>query len=392
MFHHTNKKIAFYTNIKNKDVTLYNGSEYDEITEQEKIDILKKPYSCDFILVKYDGKNIEKDYKDYIDEIERIKILTNGKINMYQTGTYSNTAICLFNSMNKIKSIAVNKYEIPFLENGGGVRYAKAYVGKAYKYDICSCYPAIMKSKTFKVPINKGTLTSISTETINKKRYLQYGIYNVSITCDDRLKFTTQSSNMYSHIEVNYAKQLNLTIESIGEHLIFNSDDLVTGYSIFNEFVTYMFDMKKKDKVFKKILNTLWGGLTAKSGGIRTVNMLYSEIDTRQNQILKMSPINDNNNMCEVTIKYPVLFYKSNYARLNAFILGTARVNMHKTFDKIGYDTVLFSHTDSIITNKRIQYDMLKFGDDLGMWKFEGVSQNCKVVNMNKYTFPILKT
>ena len=387
MFHRTNKQIAFFTKVKGKDVSIYNGSSYDEITEQEKIEILKKPYGYDFILVKYDGTNIKKDYKDYIDEIERIKILSDGRINMYQTGTYSNTAMCLFNSMNKIKADTVDKYEIPFLENGGGVRYARPYAGKAYKYDICSCYPAIMKSKTFKVPINKGTLTSMSTDAIIKKRYLQYGIYNVSITCDDRLKFTTQTSNMYSHIEVNYAKQLNLTIESLGEHLIFNSDDLVTGYSVFNEFITYMFDMKKKDKVFKKILNTLWGGLTAKSGGVRTIKMLYSEIDTRQNQILKMSPID--RDTCDVTIKYPVLFYKSNYARLNAFILGQARVNMHKTFNKIGYDTVLYSHTDSIVTNKRIQYDILKFGDDLGMWKFEGVSNNCTVTNMNKHTFPL---
>ena len=43
MFHRTNKQIAFFTKVKGKDVSIYNGSSYDEITEQEKIEILKKP-------------------------------------------------------------------------------------------------------------------------------------------------------------------------------------------------------------------------------------------------------------------------------------------------------------------------------------------------------------
>ena len=385
MLHRIDKKICFYEKIKGKDSIIYNGEKYDTVNNDLITEIFKKPYNHEYILVPYKGTDIETDYKQYIDDIEKIKLISDGKINMYRTGTYSNTALCIFNSMNRIQAEKIENYEIPYLDNGGGTRYARPYQGKAYKYDICSYYPSVMDSKKLKIPIKKGTLTSMTTEEIYKTRALKYGIYNVTIECDDKIKFTVQKSNMYSHIEVNYAKKLKLKIVSLGEHIIFKQDDLVSCHSVFGEFVKYMFELKKKDKVFKNIISRLWGSLVQKNGGTVKQKMLYSELDTKKFDIIKMTPINKD--MCEAFVRYPVLFYRNNFARLNAFLLGFTRVNMHKTFELLGYDNIVFSHTDSIISTKRIEFNRIPFGDDIGKWKYEGVSNNCVVNNMNRYKF-----
>jgi hypothetical protein len=386
MLHNKNKKIAFYKKIKGKNSIVYNGSLFDTIDNSLLNDMFKKPYDHEYILVPHVGKDIENDYKKYIINIEKIKLLTNDKINMYKTGTYSNTALCLFNDMNKITAEKIQDFEIPFLNNGGGVRFAKPYQGKAFKYDICSYYPSIMNSKKLKIPINEGILTTISTEDINKFKTLKYGIYNVKIECNEKIKFTLQNSNMYSHIEVNYAKKLKLKIEVLGQHLLYLQKDLISCNSVFSEFVKYLFDLKLKDKAFKNILNCLWGSIVAKSGGIRKTIISYTDIDPTKYDIIKMTPIDSDT--CEILIKYPVLFYRNNFARLNAFLLGYARVNMHKTFELIGYENIVFSHTDSMITSKRIDFNRIPFGNgSLGKWNYEGASNNCIINNMNKYKF-----
>ena len=71
---------------------------------------------------------------------------------------------------------------------------------------------------------------------------------------------------------------------------------------------------------------------------------------------------------------------------MNPFLLGYARVNMHKTFDKVGYDNVLYSHTDSVILKVNVS-SKFKISYKIGDWKYEGYNKKCKIHNKNSYEF-----
>lgn len=382
MLHRTDKKICFFKS-NGTDNTIYNGKEFSTIDNGTKNEMIKRPYDYEYILVPYDGKDYETDYNEYIKMIDDINKLTDGKINMYRTGSYSNTALCLFNTMNNNKEYdKVMSYEFPYLENGGGVRVGDVYKGVAYKYDINSYYPSILNSKTAKFPISPGKLTDITTEDIKQKRFVKFGVYHADIECDNSKKFTTISTNMYSHTEINYAKQLGLNITILGQCITWNEDQLRTFNSIFEDYVEYLYPLKKKHKGFKQILNSLWGSLVQKRGGVITYRCKWEDLNPDKQIIIKTNPIDDE--YCMLTEKIKINFFKTTYARLNPFLLGLARVQMHKTFCKIGYDNLIWSHTDSMITLCPL-YREIKINFILGNWKYEGKCKKVKIINKNIY-------
>jgi hypothetical protein len=397
MFHSRDKKICFIKSTDNKNNIIYNGSNFDTISNDERDEIMKKPYGYDYILVPYNDKTNDtklmiEEYDKYIKTIENISEITEGKINMYRTGTIANTSLCLFNKFNDNKERLssnrttselekIKEHEFKFLENGGGVRVGdKGYEGIGYKYDINSYYPSLMCSKTLKFPICAGELIDITTEEVEHKRFVKFGVYHAEIECEDDKIFTTIGTNMYSHTEINYAKKLGLKINILGQCIVWNDDQLVTFNSVFDKFVKYLYPKKKLDKTIKLILNSLWGGLVQKRGGIFTHKIKYEDIDPQKNIIIRTNPIDDT--YCMLTTKNTIKFFKTTYARINPFLLGMARVTMHKTFEKIGYENVLWSHTDSVVTKISLN-KQIKQNYDLGNWKYEGCCKNLKIYNKN---------
>ena len=384
--HFKDNEIYLYKDFDGEDITIYTGERFDTITKQKRNDILSRPFKNGFLLVPSTSKKKKqmiKEHKKYISMIEEIKTITDDKINMFRTGTFSNTSLSLFTELNKIKSTKIEQYEFKYLNNGGGVRYAKkGYEGEAFKYDINSYYPSIMLSKYVRFPNVEGTLTDITSEEIEHKRYVKFGIYNVKIYCDDDVKFTTIKSNMYSHYEINYAKKLNLKIEVLGQALLWDKEQTVTFHSVFNKYVNFLYKYKTAHKKIKLILNALWGSLVSKRGGVCTFKIKFEEVDKKKHDIIRITPIGDDFMYCNITVKNDVKFYKTSYARLNSFLLGYARTEMHKTFLKIGYDNVLWSHTDSVITSIPI-HNKIKISNAIGDWKYEGCADNCNVYNKN---------
>lgn len=383
MLHRTDKKICYFKS-NGTDNTIYNGEYFSTIDNRTKNEMINRPYDYEYILVPYEHEDYETDYKEYIKMIDDINKLTDGKINMYRTGSYPNTALCLFNSMNNNKEYdKVMPYEFPYLENGGGVRIGEPYKGVAYKYDINSYYPSILNSKTAKFPISPGKLIDITTEDIKQKRFVKFGVYHAEIECDNPKMFTTISTNMYSHIEINYAKQLGLNITILGQCITWDQDQLRTFNSIFGDYIDYLYPLKKKHKAIKSILNSLWGRLVQKRGGVITHRCKWEDLNPDKQIIIKTNPIDDE--YCMLTEKLKISFFKTTYARLNPFLLGLARVQMHKTFCKIGYDKILRSHTDSMITSVPLTYKQIKINNILGNWKYEGRCKKLKIVNKNIY-------
>ncbi len=389
--HYKEKQIYFYRTLDEKTCSVYDGSEIFTMTHKEKINILKNNFKQSFILVINNSNNdddMKRVYKEYISKIEEIKQITDGKINMFKTGTIGNTAMSIFTKLNNIQADDIKEYEFPFLQNGGGVRYAQnEYNGKGYKYDINSYYPSLMLSRYIKIPLKEGTLIDITSDQLNQMRCVKYGVYHVYIECDDPVIFSTIKTNMYSHFEVNYAKKLGLKINVLGKCITWDKEDMDTFYNVFNKYVKYMYPLKTKHKKIKEIFNALWGFLVSKKGGGNVkYHMNYEDIDHTKYKIKKVTSLDNTMTKCEVMVSTKINFYRTHYARMNPFLLGYARVNMHKTFDKVGYDNVLYSHTDSVILKVNVS-SKFKISFKIGDWKYEGYNKKCKIYNKNSYEF-----
>ena len=389
--HYKEKQIYFYRTLDEKTCSVYDGKSIFTMTHKEKINILKNNFKQTFILVINKSNNDEdmkREYKEYITQIEEIKQITDGKINMFKTGTIGNTAMAIFTKLNNIQAEDVKEYEFPFLQNGGGVRYARnEYIGKGYKYDINSYYPSLMLSRYITIPLKEGKLIDITTEKLNEMRCVKYGVYHVYIECNDPVMFSTIKTNMYSHFEVNYAKKLGLKINVLGKCIVWDKEDMDTLYNVFNKYVKYIYPFKTKHKGIKNIMNALWGFLVQKKGGDNVKYIMnYEDIDHTKYKIKKVTPLDDTFTKCEVMVSTKINFYKTHYARINPFLLGYARVNMHKTFAKVGYDNVLYSHTDSVILKVNVS-SKFKISFKIGEWKYEGYNKKCKIHNKNSYEF-----
>jgi hypothetical protein len=383
MLHRHDKNILFYKEIDQK-ARLFNGQSFCEISNNKLIDQLKKPYRYPDILVQYNGIDWSKDYNDYIDNIAAVKSITDGKINMNRTGTISNTALCLFNSMNIIQSITVKPYEFKYINFcGGGARIAEKYDGLVYKYDIRSFYPSLLASKILKIPVTAGTLTTISQIDIDSSSFVKYGIYNVKIDCKNNKLFTVVKSNMYTHYEVNRAKQLNYKITVIGQHLLWDTKDLVRATDLFGEYVEYLYKLKSKNKLFKTILNSLWGKLVASRTTYNIISTLENLKLNANQTVIEMKPFR--NDLFTISIHDKnVNTFKTEYARLKPFLLGYGRVKLHQYVQKIGHKYVKFAHTDSIVSSIPAKKKLGKLtADMIGTFKFEG-TVDCLIKNKSK--------
>lgn len=390
--HFKDKQIYLYRNYDEKKHQFYTGSEYHEILREQTYKVLNRPYKHPFIFVRSKSKTQEEmidEHKKYILMIDEIKHITNGEINMYRTGTIGKTAMSLFYKYAIIDPENVEQYEFPYLKNGGGIRYAqKGYEGDAYKYDINSFYPSIMASSKVKMPICKGTLTDITTEELKQKRYAQFGVYHAEIICDNDVKFTTSKDNMYSHYEINYAKKLALDIIVLGQALIWSNDQTMTLHKIFDKYVKYLYRIKHKHEGLKTILNSLWGALCGKRGGDNNEYIMKMEdVSECKLDIVSITPMDEKFEYCRVIAKSEIKFYKTGFARMKPFLLGWGRLTMHKTFEKIGYDNVVWSHTDSVVSKIPLNKKHINQAYGLGKWKYEGLSEECYVYNKNFIDF-----
>jgi hypothetical protein len=245
-----------------------------------------------------------------------------------------------------------------------------------------------MKEKRMYVPITQGTVTTIGQDALDSMKFVSYGIYNVSIECDNPKAFTIVKSNMYTHTEVNYAIKLGLKITVLGNALLWTKDERVTFNKMFGEFVDKLYPYKKKHPYAKIILNSLWGGLIQFKGSRKRIISTHDDLELEpDDKIQSMNVIDFDKDLFEFTITNDKSIPKTRHARMKPFLLGSARVWMHKYIKRIGYEFVKYSHTDSMITTRRIAGNELNFQERLGCWKFEGVSYDCIVNNMNRYSF-----
>jgi hypothetical protein len=199
------------------------------MSDEFYLDIIK--FKTDYIIVKNGLKipskedkkkliktNLKDEYDYYINEIvEPLKRETNGKINMYKTGSIKDTALFLLDEeTKKYKPDDLEIDESLWIQEAttGALIFNEPYEGYAYKFDVISKYPSTITSNNFLVPLKRGEFKIIDKETFENLKFYSYGIYRCIIEPSknkniDRL-FRFNDFNKYTNNDLNSAKELGL--------------------------------------------------------------------------------------------------------------------------------------------------------------------------------------
>lgn len=387
------KKIAIYKINEDDIVEFYEGNVgYGTMTRDQMSEIKKKPLSSTHLLVKADtrdkkmrDKSLKKQYLKYVEIADKLLALTDGKINMYKTGTIAKTALQLFYDFGAPTAEPIQYFEATILElcKSGGLIYGKIYDGKAYKYDISSQYPSIMRDDHMQFPYKKGKMRTLTQEEFEKMKFFTYGCYNVKITSkvDPRL-FILNTENWYTHIDLNYAKnELGYTLEYIDGFFLDYTNCLINGAKLFRSFVDYMYKFKQQGhKEIKPILNALWGVLCQRN----TITFILKENDELFDidSLETITPCGKNGFSKIKSFKVDKIvtkqIYDNDYARIKPFLTAKCRTKMSEIVKK-NLDNVVRVYIDGLLLTKRIEGTTV--GNDIGQMKFEEKYKRVQVLN-----------
>jgi hypothetical protein len=353
---------------------------------EDFLEIRSSPITSKYMLVKSDPKkkkmSLEDEYNEYIQNVNEIKTESNGLINMYKTGSIKNTALKLFEHFNKtIVAEEIGQTEAHWLQKAsmGAIVYAEQFEGEAYKYDIVSHYPSIMRDVHMMFPIKAGEFSKITNDQISiYANSVPMGIYRCKIEKKDNVKtFRYNQHNYYTNYDLKIAMSKNLKIEMIIDDepnkLFYARDKVVTGSQLFLNYVDYLFKMKIKGiKFAKQLINILWGSLTQQ----RIKKVRIDNTVVRDNQSIRtISPFNDDYYV--ELIDNDKVFY-SNFSRIGAFLIGKGRLVINNIIGS-NIESVKRIHTDGMVLDRPI-IDV-KLGSAIGDLKYEGKSSNCIVHN-----------
>lgn len=406
MMKNFNNKPPLIVDTKNMKVLL--DGEIKKI-DKSIFDTLKKQYMVIKKSWFKDGLTFEECYEEFITNAEQLKHHSNGIINLYKNGdSISKIVLDVFDYFTKIIEIPqdISQHETEFLNKStqGSLIFNEKYQGKAYKYDIISMYPSIMKSQ-FLIPLKQGEFKKLTDEEFNKFKtsFFPYGIYRAKINKseDDNINrlFRFDTNNYYTHFSLTHAKKLGLNIELIQDDqpnlLFYSRDKCITGNELFSKYIDLLYDLKQKNvPLSKKILNSLWG-ILCETDQIKTTTdkkeeeeeYYYNDEEDTEITFIKPSKINEN----EFIIGYAKnnKFFKTNFARMKPFLLSKARLIISDIMQPYYKDLVIRCHTDGFLLKDKPEN--IKIGDKLGDLKYEGYYNECIVKNNLKEQGDLIK-
>lgn len=268
-----------------------------------------------------------------------------------------------------------------------------------YGYDFKMSYPTDMSDISFMMPTKRGKEKYITELPVAK--YISFGIYRVSITCDDdnfNKIFTINDKDYYTSYSLKFAlkmqKKLNikikLIIDSKPNAYIYERKDLISGNKLFGNWYNRLVDLKKEfpfNGLIKMLASSGWGHLQeAKIEYVdepQLIEMLEEgkRISHHGNDldyiIADIKMIGDRTRYSLINSKKAV--YDLPF-RLLPFITSFSRVKMGEVINKFDvYDDVLRIQTDSITFLKEFNEVVKGFMYD------DKISGNIKFKHVNNY-------
>jgi hypothetical protein len=381
-----------------KTFEAYDGITKWNMTKNERNQIIYNFNNPNIIIHRKDqGRNengerikisIEEEFNIWIQCADELKEESKGLINLYKTGSDHDTALSLFERLNKAitpEPILQDEAEWIKLSSFSALIWAEVgYKGPLYKHDVKSEYPYLMSLNTLKFPIRRGEFQQIE----HFKEFIEFGIYRCVImksgdeNIDKLFKFNFH--NYYTSVDISHATKLGLQIQLIQDSkpnfLYYSGDKTIKFSQAFKNYIDIMFPLKeKKVRTAKDILTIIWGAL--------------SEVDKRKQFVTDSFKIDEDEEICEIypcstdedgiIIKTTKMnkYYKSNYARLCPFIIANGRKYI---------SDIMFEHrnnikrisTDGFLITTPIHY---KTEAKLGELKYEGYNEEAEIKNKINY-------
>ena len=338
-----------------KDCVLYLHRNFDK----DLLYYYKHPKSSGYLVVKVpkeDERPLNLIYDEFVKVADELITATNGKVNMYKTGSIVKTSMYHFmkfahESERYVEPDPISIEEAKFIKGAviSSLKYAKKGTYKnCTGYDVNSFYSSILKS-TFRIPVKKGQFIHLTYDGKVGKR-CDYGIYRAIITGDiDPRVFRLNRLNYYTHIDMNRAMKLGYHIVYVQDgkpnYLKYTDQDLVHGNSLFGEYVSYFYNLKSKGVGGAKLLlNCLWGWLVRKTtmrltqDGSFDIGMDKEIIDLYV----------DNDGQLHATCQKLAQLYTTNFSRFEPFLLSESRDRLPEFYSS-QIDAVVQINVDGFI-------------------------------------------
>jgi hypothetical protein len=228
--HHKERRPMIYQKINPDLYYVFDGEDFYEFNHDE-IGYLKE-YNSEFVLIKEEDMRINKEdprydeylelcekshknkykwaYRDFCNMAKELRNETNGEINMFKTGSHTTTALNLFHKFTQtIQPEHIAQDEAIWIKNAtiGPIMYGEEYEGIAYKHDVRSFYPSILRAQNFSIPIKRGIFKNISEEEFQNMAFFLPGFYRVKIKGSTKC-FRKNPTNTYTHFDLNLAKTI----------------------------------------------------------------------------------------------------------------------------------------------------------------------------------------
>lgn len=244
------KKIALFEVVKST-VNVYSENGLTTITSAELKSLRSKPRTGTYLMVCKNVKDptckklsLQEEYNMIIAEQKLLFDLTNGRINLFKTGSVAKSAMQLwYDICEPPLPDPIKQFEAEIIEScyNSALIWAIPYEGYGYKYDFCSQYPAILSSDHMQFPVDQPELVTITQTEYKTMKYFKYGLYHVRILGDvDYRLLKTNSKNWYTHTDLNRALELKYTLEMIEDGkpngLIYKK--FINGTKLLNRFIS----------------------------------------------------------------------------------------------------------------------------------------------------------
>ncbi len=255
----------------------------------------------------------------------------------------------------------------------GALAFGQKGEYNCWTYDFKFCYPSIMASKDYHIPLTKGIIEEIK----DIPKCFKFGIYNIKVISNDKnfdKIFAFSKDHHYTHYSLNFVLYYNLKyngkIELIllsNEALIYN--DLISGSKIFFCWYSRLLELRQefpKNKLIKKLGSTSWGELQNYKTIIKTEEEVINEqidfgFEFNSDYYVKKISIKGDTEVFHL-VSTTGDFYDYNL-RMKAFITDYARVKMAKIALK-NIDDVVRIQTDSITYSRNVKPNIPQFNLD----------------------------
>lgn len=386
--------LMIYKKINDNEFEMFNK----ELGYTKSSTIDKKKYNN--LNSKYfkEDKSLEQIYNDCVKEYTELKEITNGEINLFKTiNKIKTNEFHIINQINKLKLDIdrIEQYEHLFINDATRGAYAfckKGEYAKVYSYDVSKAYASKIIHSNLKIPIKKGTLTTVSQDEVDKIQNsnlnFKYGMYRALIEAGADKKFPYNNSNCYTHYDLKIAIQLGLKITISPQSpnaLIYNKDDVVSGKKIFGDYIEKLYAISKSHphiRVVKEMLSSMWGSVCAMKKIKKTLDEETTDVEIPETCVYNnIKWIGENISQYEM---YDInRIYKYDIARMKPFLLAKQRLDMFNKIIKDEYDNIVYCRTDGVYTTKKLDFPDKA---EMGEMRHECDYKNVTIKNMNNIT------